>query len=90
MDRRLRDREFLAGEYSIADMAAWPWILPTLQGQDLADFPNLAEWMERVGSRPAVKAGRGLLEDQRANAAAAGKDAEAARKVLFGQRSHKN
>ena len=89
MDRRLKDRDYLAGDYSIADMAAWPWILPTLQGQTLADFPHLAAWMDRVGSRPAVKAGRALLEDRRGNAGAAGKDAEAARRVLFGQRATK-
>ncbi|EDX80525.1 glutathione S-transferase [Brevundimonas sp. EAKA] len=89
MDRRLKDRDYLAGDYSIADMAAWPWILPTLQGQTLADFPHLAAWMDRVGSRPAVKAGRALLEDRRGNAGAAGKDAEAARRVLFGQRAAK-
>ena len=89
MDRRLRDREYLAGDYSIADMAAWPWILPTLQGQSLTEFPNLAAWMERVGARPAVKIGRALLEEQRGNAGGSGKAAEAARAILFGQRAQK-
>jgi GST-like protein len=89
MDRRLRDREYLAGDYSIADMAAWPWILPALQGQNLAEFPNLAAWMERVGARPAVRIGRTLLEERRGNAGGSGKDAEAARAILFGQRAPK-
>jgi glutathione S-transferase/GST-like protein len=87
MDRRLRDRDYLAGDYSIADMAAWPWILPGLQGQDLAEFPRLAAWLERVGARPAVRAGRALLEDRRGNAGGSGKAAEAARAILFGQRA---
>lgn len=87
MDKRLSDRDYLAGDYSIADMAAWPWVLPEHQGQDLAHFPHLAAWMERVGSRPAVKAGRALGEALRGNLAASGKAAEEARKVLFGQRA---
>ncbi|GAA0634111.1 glutathione S-transferase N-terminal domain-containing protein [Brevundimonas lenta] len=87
MDRRLADRPYLAGDYSIADMAAWPWVLPEHQGQDLADFPHLKAWHERVGSRPAVIAGRALGDDLRRNLAASGKEAEEARKVLFGQRA---
>ena len=87
MDRRLADRDYLAGDYSIADMAAWPWILPEHQGQDLAHLPHLAAWMERVGERPAVKAGRALGDEMRRNLAASGKAAEEARKVLFGQRA---
>jgi len=89
LDRRLADREFVAGDYSIADMAIWPWILPAHQGQDLAEFPHLADWMDRVGARPAVRAGRAVGEALRGNLAAAGKDAEDARKLLFGQRARK-
>ncbi|WP_292226113.1 glutathione S-transferase N-terminal domain-containing protein [Brevundimonas sp.] len=89
MEGRLQDRDYLAGEYSIADMAAWPWVLPTLQGQNMNDFPHLAAWLERVGARPAVKKGRALLEELRGNAGGAGKDAEAARRILFDQRAHK-
>jgi len=87
MDRRLADREYLAGDYSIADMAAWPWILPTLQGQSFDAFPHLKAWHERVGARPAVQRGRAAGEDLRRNLAAAGADAAAARKLLFGQRA---
>ncbi|AQR62220.1 glutathione S-transferase [Brevundimonas sp. LM2] len=86
MDRRLADRDYLAGEYSIADMAAWPWILPEHQGQSLDDFPHLQAWMDRVGTRPAVIRGRAVGEALRSNLAASGQAAEAARKVLFGQR----
>ena len=87
LDRRLADRAYLAGEYSIADMAAWPWILPELQGQNIDEFPNLKAWLARVGDRPAVQKGRALGEELRKNLAASGKAAEDARKVLFGQRA---
>ena len=88
LERALSDgRDFIAGSYSIADMAIWPWILPEGQGQDLADFPKLSAWMDRVGSRPAVKAGRAAGKDLRSNLAADSKEAEAARQMLFGQRA---
>lgn len=86
LDRRLSDRDYVAGDYSIADMAIWPWILPAAQGQSFEDFPNLKAWHERVGARPAVQRGRALCEDLRANLSASGKEAEEARRLLFGQR----
>lgn len=87
LDRRLSDRDYVAGDYSIADMAIWPWILPQPQGQDLNAFPALKAWHERVVARPAVQAGRALGAELRANLAASGKEAENARKLLFGQRA---
>ena len=87
LDRRLADLEFVAGDYSIADMAIWPWILPEHQGQSLDDFPHLRAWLERVGARQGVQRGRAVGEELRGNLAASGKDAEAARKMLFGQRA---
>jgi GST-like protein len=55
LDRRLADREYLAGAYSIADMAAYPWIVPhELQAQNLNDFPHLKRWFETIKSRPAA------------------------------------
>lgn len=61
MDDRLVDRDYLAGEYSIADMAAWPWVFRhDWQGQDLNDFPNLRKWFETVAARPAVEKGAGV------------------------------
>ena len=61
MDRRLADREFLAGEYSIADMACIGWIhRHERQGQDLADTPALRSWFERMMARPAVARGIAL------------------------------
>jgi len=55
LNKRLADREFVAGAYSIADMAAYPWIVPhEAQGQNLADFPHLQRWFEAIKSRPAT------------------------------------
>ena len=55
LDRRLSDREFVAGDYSIADIAAYPWIVPyENQGQKLEDFPNLKRWFETIQARPAT------------------------------------
>jgi GSH-dependent disulfide-bond oxidoreductase len=55
MNRRLADRQFLGGEYSIADMACYPWIVPwERQGQKLSDFPHLQRWFEAIKSRHAV------------------------------------
>ncbi|WP_292051442.1 MULTISPECIES: glutathione S-transferase N-terminal domain-containing protein [unclassified Brevundimonas] len=88
IERRLQDRDYLAGDYSIADMAAWPWIIPTLQGQDLDSFPKLKAWHARIKARPAVEKGKIVGAELRRDITLASKDAEAARKVLFGQRGH--
>ena len=82
LDRRLADREYLAGEYSIADIAAWPWVVPwKTQGQDLNDFPHVKRWFEAISARPAVERGRAVgRELPRKNPM----DDEA-RKILFGQ-----
>lgn len=56
LNKRLADRPYIAGEYSIADMACWPWIiLYEKQGQDMADFPYLKRWHDAIAERPAVK-----------------------------------
>jgi GST-like protein len=56
LDRRLADREFVAGAYSIADMAIWPWIVPhARQGQQLEAFPHVARWFAAIRDRPAVR-----------------------------------
>jgi GST-like protein len=55
LNKRLADREFVAGEYSIADMAIYPWIVPhERQGQKLQDFPHLKRWFDSIAARPAV------------------------------------
>jgi len=87
LDRRLEGRDYVAGDYSIADMAIWPWIVPYKnQGQDLARTPNLEAWFERVGAREAVQRGMAVGREKRGNLAAPGAQADAARRILFGQR----
>lgn len=84
LNRRLADREFIAGDYSIADMASVGWIKPYKnQGQDIEDFPHLKRWFETVMARPAVIKGMELGQDRRSNLA----DDKDAQKVLFGQRA---
>jgi len=68
LDKRLQDREFMAGEYSIADMATYPWTIGHDNfGQKLEDFPNLKRWHETIRARPAVERGYAVLEDIRKN-----------------------
>jgi GST-like protein len=65
MNRRLGDAEYLAGDYSIADIACWPWVVPhERQGQDLNEFPNVKRWFEAVRERPAVMRGFALGHEQ--------------------------
>jgi GST-like protein len=64
MDVRLRDREFIAGDYSIADVAAYPWVKYAKGlGNDLAKFNELSRWADAIKSRPAVVQGTALGED---------------------------
>lgn len=54
LEQRLAEVPFVAGEYSVADMAIFPWIQPLRQGQDLADYPHIQAWRLRIKARPAV------------------------------------
>ena len=84
---RLTDRPYLAGEYSIADMATYPWVRPYKnQGQDIAEFPNLEKWFQRMRDRPAVAKAVKVGEDLRSAAYNLASDKEA-QKILFGQRA---
>ena len=86
LDKRLADRDFLAGEYSIADMACIGWAsLWERQGQDIKQFPNMNAWIERLKERPAVITGLNLGIDRRAKMALdSDKDQQ---KILFGQKA---
>jgi len=82
MDHRLADREFLAGVYSIADMACYPWVVPyARQQQKLEDFPHLQRWFEAIKARPATV--RAYARAKEFNTAST--VSEEAKKFLFGQ-----
>ncbi len=58
LERRLEGRDYIAGDYSIADISAWPWTRSGERlGQNMDDFPNIRAWQARIGARPAVQAG---------------------------------
>jgi GSH-dependent disulfide-bond oxidoreductase len=82
LNKRLADRPFVAGDYSIADMAAYPWIVPyERQGQDLDDFPNLKRWFKEIEARPAVIRAYERAKEINTEPTMS----EEAKKVLFGQ-----
>jgi GST-like protein len=84
LNRRLEGRSFIADEYSIADMAAYPWIVPhALQGQKLEDFPHLERWFNTISARPATRAA--YIQGRRIRPDAPLSDAE--KKILFDQSS---
>ena len=64
MDKKLGDTKYLAGDYSIADMATYPWVkINYFHEIDIDNYPNVKKWRDDIGSRPAVVKGCGLLED---------------------------
>lgn len=80
MNKRLATRKFLAGAYSIADMACWSWVLSGSRYASLTEFPHLKAWRDRVGARPAVKRGKALAAEMRKP------PTEEEKKILYGQR----
>lgn len=83
LNKQLANKEFITGEYSIADMACYPWIVPHKnQGQDLNDFPHLKAWFERIAARPATQRAYEKGKAISTTSAAANKEAH---KHLFGQ-----
>ena len=84
MDVRLRDRDFLAGDYSIADIASFPWVLPYKRlGNDLDKFENVRRWFDHLKERPAVRKGVDLGSDWKRSE----RKNEAARSIMFNQNS---
>jgi len=82
MERRLRDRDYLAGQYSIADMACYPWVSAHERlGQSLDELPDVAAWIERLKARPAVQRGMEAGAELRSDKPLT----EEQRKMLYGQ-----
>ncbi len=82
LERRLDDREYILGDYSIADMISWPWVLIAKPlGQALDEFPNVSRWRGAVKERPAVQRGVDLGKELRRNAPPSDEE----RKVMFDQ-----
>ena len=83
LDKQLADKAFIAGEYSIADMASYPWIRSyEKQSQDLNDFPNVKSWFERISARPAVIQAYAKAATINNSVAVT----EAGKSILFGQK----
>ncbi len=65
IDKRVGEAHYLAGDYSIADMAVFPWLIPhNMQGQALEDYPHLKRWYDGLMERPAVKRGLAVMADE--------------------------
>jgi GST-like protein len=85
LDVRLNGREYLADDYSIADIATFPWLRShERQGVDMEKYPNVKRWFDAIGERPAVKRGLEVLADRRR----AGPMTDAEREVLFGSKQY--
>ncbi|MEO8344499.1 MAG: glutathione S-transferase N-terminal domain-containing protein [Betaproteobacteria bacterium] len=82
LNKRLADREFITGEYTIADMASYPWISPERQGQNIDDFPHLKRWKETIRARPAVVRAYEIANDLNTKPTVSD---EASRRILFEQ-----
>lgn len=82
LEHRLQQREYILGEYSIADMASFPWVLISKPlGQPLDEFPNVARWREAIKQRPAVQRGVDLGKEWRRRAPPTDEE----RRILFNQ-----
>jgi len=83
LNKRLADREFITGEYTIADIASYTWVLPERQSQNIDEFPHLKRWKEAIKARPATQAAYAKAKE--INPGARGIQTDAEKKILFGQ-----
>jgi GST-like protein len=86
MNKRLANRQFLAGDYSIADMASYPWIVPwKRQGQDIEDFPHVKRWLDAIYARDPVKRAYAKAKEVNPDPGPGGVRTAEQRAILFGQ-----
>src|ERR1700691_3990525 len=86
IDKRVAEVPYLAGEYSIADMAVYPWIRPhNWQGQALEDFPHLKRWYDAIEARPAVQRGNAVMKEELEKARGAKPNKESW-EIMFGKK----
>lgn len=86
LNKQLADRDYIAGIYSIADMACYPWIVShERHGQKLEDFPHLKRWFEKIKARPATVRAYALAKEVNPNFGQPTIRTDAERKILFGQ-----
>ena len=83
LNKRLADREFITGEYTIADIASYTWVLPERQSQNIDEFPHLKRWKEAIKARAATE--RAYAKAKEINPGARGIQTDAEKKILFGQ-----
>jgi len=81
LNKRLADREFIAGDYSIADIASYPWVQPERQGQNIGEFPHLGRWKATIASRPAVERAYAIAQTVKKSTVSD----EESRRILYGQ-----
>ena len=86
MNTRLEGRKYLAGDYSIADIACWGWVLSGAKHHPLDEFPHLIAWKARLDARPAVQRGFALGQELRNTQPTDAKSIDERDKILFGQR----
>jgi GST-like protein len=86
LDKRLRGRNFILGkQYTIADMASYPWVIPARQQQNIDDFPDLKRWKEAIAARPATVRAYALAKEINPPRPEGQQRTEEERKILFGQ-----
>lgn len=86
LNKRLTGRDYIVGEYSIADIACYPWVVPYERlSQNIDEFPNLKRWFERIKARPATERAYARAKEVNPNFGQPSVRTDEERKILFGQ-----